>query len=42
MGVCHRVIVLREGELVGEVSGDQITEAALLEHCYGHPLTTAA
>ena len=42
VGVCHRVIVLREGELVGEVSGDQITEAALLEHCYGHPLTNAA
>ena len=36
VGVCHRVIVLREGRLVGEVEGDEISEAALLEHCYGH------
>jgi ABC-type sugar transport system ATPase subunit len=36
VGVCHRVMVLREGELVGEVSGDAISEAALLERCYGH------
>ncbi|HIM02176.1 MAG TPA: sugar ABC transporter ATP-binding protein, partial [Myxococcales bacterium] len=28
VGVCHRVMVLREGELVGEVSGDAISEAA--------------
>ena len=41
VGVCHRVLVLREGELVGEIEGDLITEAALLEHCYGHPLATA-
>jgi ABC-type sugar transport system ATPase subunit len=36
VGVCHRVIVMREGRLVAEVSGDDITERRLLEHCYGH------
>lgn len=41
VGVCHRVMVLREGELVGEIEGDLITESALLEHCYGHPLASA-
>lgn len=36
VGVCHRVIVMREGEIVGEVAGDEITENRLLEYCYGH------
>ena len=36
VGVCHRVIAMREGEIVGEAVGDEITEARLLEHCYGH------
>ena len=42
VGVCHRVMVLREGELVGEVSGEAISEAALLERCYGHTTSTAS
>ena len=43
VGVCHRVIAMREGEIVGEAVGDEITEARLLEHCYGHsPATPAA
>ena len=36
VGVCHRVIAMREGQIVGEAVGDEITEARLLEHCYGH------
>ena len=36
VGVSHRVIVLREGCLVGEVEGDEINEVRLLEYCYGH------
>lgn len=36
VGVCHRVIVMREGNIVGEAAGDEITENRLLEYCYGH------
>ncbi|MBM3676846.1 MAG: sugar ABC transporter ATP-binding protein [Actinobacteria bacterium] len=35
VGVCNRVIVMREGRLVGEVVGDAISEGTLIEHCYG-------
>jgi ABC-type sugar transport system ATPase subunit len=35
VGVCSRVVVMREGRLVGEVVGEQITEGTLIEHCYG-------
>lgn len=35
VGICHRVLVMREGRLVGEVAGDEITERRLLEGCYG-------
>ena len=38
VGVCHRVIVMREGEVVTEVIGDEITESRLLGYCYGHVL----
>jgi len=34
VAICNRVVVMREGRLVGEVEGDAITEAALIEHCY--------
>jgi ABC-type sugar transport system ATPase subunit len=34
VGVCTRVLVMREGRLVGELQGDAITERAILEHCY--------
>jgi ribose transport system ATP-binding protein len=30
IGICHRVIVLRRGELVGELSGESITEEAIM------------
>jgi len=32
--VCHRVVILREGRLVGELAGGAISEHAILEHCY--------
>lgn len=35
--ICHRVIVLNEGQQVAELSGDQLTERALLEACEEHP-----
>jgi ribose transport system ATP-binding protein len=34
VGVCNRVIVMREGELVGEIEGDEVTESVLIERCY--------
>jgi ABC-type sugar transport system ATPase subunit len=34
VGVCHRVLVLSDGRLVGELVGDEITESAILERCY--------
>ncbi len=36
VGVCHRVIAVREGRIAGESVGGEITEPRLLEHCYGH------
>jgi ribose transport system ATP-binding protein len=32
--VCHRVIVLNEGRLSAELSGDEVTEARILESCH--------
>ena len=34
VGACTRVIVMREGRIVGELEGDAITDAALVERCY--------
>ena len=34
VGICNRVIVMREGHLVGEFESDAVTEAALVERCY--------
>jgi ABC-type sugar transport system ATPase subunit len=31
---CNRVLVMREGHLVGELAGEEVTESALLEQCY--------
>jgi hypothetical protein len=36
------VIVMREGRLVEELEGDAITDAALVELCYGHVEEPAA
>ncbi len=42
VAVCHRVIVMQEGLVVGELDGDEITELAIVELCYGHRELTAA
>jgi ABC-type sugar transport system ATPase subunit len=34
VGACNRVIVMREGRLVGELEGDEISDGALVERCY--------
>ena len=34
VGACSRVVVMREGRIVGELEGDAITDAALVERCY--------
>ena len=34
VGVCHRVLVLSEGRIVGELEGDAVTEPAIIEVCY--------
>ena len=42
--VCPRVVVLREGRLVGELEGDAISEGAIVELCYasgGRALSSA-
>lgn len=36
---CDRVVVMREGRTVAEVAHDELSEAALLEHCYGAATT---
>jgi len=30
IGLCHRILVMRDGRLVGEVSGDGVTEQNLV------------
>ena len=32
--VCHRVLIFRHGEIVGELSGGDLTEARIAEQCY--------
>jgi ribose transport system ATP-binding protein len=34
VGLCHRVLVMREGRCVGELEGKAITEASILSLCY--------
>ena len=34
VGACNRVVVMREGRIVGELEGDEITDATLVERCY--------
>ena len=34
VGACNRVVVMREGRVVGELEGEAITDAALVERCY--------
>ena len=34
VGVCHRVLVLSEGRIIGELEGDAVSEPAIVELCY--------
>jgi ABC-type sugar transport system ATPase subunit len=34
VGLCHRVLVMREGRCVGELEGDAVSEPAILQLCY--------
>ena len=34
VGICSRVLVMREGEMTTEIVGAEVTEAALVEACY--------
>ena len=34
VGICNRVVVMREGRLVGEFEGSDVSESALVESCY--------
>lgn len=34
--LCDRIVVMREGRFVGELEGEAITEAAIVEITYGH------
>lgn len=36
MHMSHRVIVMREGQIVGELDGDAVTENAVLAYFFGH------
>jgi ribose transport system ATP-binding protein len=33
--VCHRILVMRNGEIAGEVSGGAMTEAEIVVHATG-------
>ena len=37
IGLCTRILVMREGELVADVPGDEATEFELLRHAVTHP-----
>jgi ABC-type sugar transport system ATPase subunit len=42
VAVCHRVIVMQEGHLAGELEGDEVNETNVIELCYGHSGAAAA
>jgi ribose transport system ATP-binding protein len=35
IGLCHRALVMREGELMGQFSGDELTEEAVMRLAAG-------
>jgi ribose transport system ATP-binding protein len=37
IGICSRILVMREGELVAEVPAEGATEFELLRHAVTHP-----
>ena len=42
VGLCHRILVLREGTIVGELDGDEITERSIVAMCYGERIGAGA
>jgi ABC-type sugar transport system ATPase subunit len=40
LGLAHRVLVIRAGQVVGEFSGDEMTEANVLTAAFADPITT--
>jgi ribose transport system ATP-binding protein len=32
--ICHRVLIFRRGEIVGELAGEDVTESRIAEQCY--------
>ena len=32
--ICHRVLIFRRGEIVGELTGDDVTESRIAAQCY--------
>ena len=42
IGLCHRVLIMREGRIVGEVTGEAMTEAAIVIHATGANSNKAA
>jgi ribose transport system ATP-binding protein len=41
IGVCHRILVMRNGRIAGEVSGEAMTEAEIVVHATGVVQTQA-
>ncbi len=37
VGLCHRVLVMQEGSVVGILDGDEITEQSIVALCYSEP-----
>jgi simple sugar transport system ATP-binding protein/ribose transport system ATP-binding protein len=41
LGLAHRVLVMRGGRIVAELSGDELTEEAILAASFGRALVAA-
>jgi ribose transport system ATP-binding protein len=35
IGLCHRILVMRQGRIVGEVTGTEMTEETILNYAAG-------
>ena len=42
LGLAHRVLVMRAGRIVAELSGDQMTEEAIMAAAFGKRLAAAS
>jgi rhamnose transport system ATP-binding protein len=41
LGLAHRVLVMRNGEIAAELVGDRLTERDVIHAAFGHGLDTA-